>query len=83
VRAVFIFDPQSLLIGILKAKKMRARINSVNSLQHRSNFGINCARGEPVWPSGGTVILIFQSRFFFVRRKIKFSFFLVELAADF
>jgi len=47
VRAVFIFDPQS----ILKAKKMRARINSVNSLQHRSNFGINCARGEPGWSS--------------------------------
>jgi hypothetical protein len=52
VRVASIFDPQSLLIGILKAAKMRARANSVNSLRHRNNFGVNCARGEPVWSSG-------------------------------
>jgi hypothetical protein len=47
-----IFDPQSLLIGIPKAAKMRARVNSVNSLRHRNNFGVNCARRETVWSSG-------------------------------
>jgi hypothetical protein len=79
VRAVFIFDPQSLATGILKAAKMRARANSVNSLRHRSNFGVNCASGEPVWHTR----FDFQSRFFFMRRKINFSFFLVDFGGGF
>jgi len=77
VRVAFIFDPQSLLIGILKAAKMRARVNSVNSLQYGSNFGVDRL------VLGGTLGLIFQSRFFFMRRKINFSFFLVDFDGGF
>ena len=57
--------------GAPKRAKMRVRVNSVNCVR-RVSFDVL-----------GTVVLIFQSRFFFVRRKINFSFFLVDLGADF
>jgi len=63
-------------VGALKAAKMRVRANPVNS-SGCLTFAINRPRGESVSRSWGPVILIFQSRFFFARRKIKFSFFFV------
>jgi hypothetical protein len=69
-------------VGALKAAKMRVRANSVNS-PGCPTFAINLAPGESVLRSWGTVILIFQSRFFFARRKIKFGFFLVDFRDGF
>jgi hypothetical protein len=51
-------------VGALKAGKMRVRANPVNS-PGCLTFAINRPRGESVLRSWGTVILIFQSRFFF------------------
>ena len=64
-------DLRALVGAAPKAAKMRVRVNSVNCVR-RVSFDVL-----------GTVVLIFQSRFFFVRRKINFSFFLVDLGADF
>jgi len=69
-------------VGALKAAKMRVRANPVNS-SGCLTFAINRPRGESVSRSWGPVILIFQSRFFFARRKIKFSFFLVDFRDGF
>jgi len=82
VRIAFIFDHRALPVGALKAAKMRVRANPVNS-PGCPTFAVNRARGGSVLRSWGTVILIFQSRIFFARRKIKFSFLLVDFRDGF
>jgi len=58
---------------------MRVRGNSVN-LRKFSASNVRAENNFAVW---GTLVSIFQSRFFFVRRKINFSFFLVDFRGRF
>jgi hypothetical protein len=79
VRVASIFDLWSLPLGTLKSAKMRVRGNSVN-LRKFSASNVRAGNNFAVW---GTLVSIFQSRFFFVRRKINFSFFLVDFRGRF
>ncbi|PYJ77967.1 MAG: hypothetical protein DME77_01705 [Verrucomicrobia bacterium] len=62
---------------------MRIRANLVNSSRLRWTLEINCAQRGSDLPFRDTLVLLFQSRFFFVRQKINFSFLLVDFRAGF
>jgi hypothetical protein len=58
---------------------MRVRVNPVNS-RKLSESNVSAENNFAV---SGTLVSISQSRFFFVRRKINFSFFLVDFRGRF